>query len=147
MAYTDKTREGEFSQKKSICVFASPVKIGVEDGNIANVTGNYLVAKLPPESVITNAYVHVKTASDAATSATLSLGTTEAGSQILSAADLKATGEQGTFTGQSLTGTGVDLYMRAAITGAATNVGEFIVVVEYLEYEKNTGEYTEISRY
>ena len=147
MAYTDKTRFAEFMQKKGICLFAATVKEGTADENIAAATGNYLMAKLPPEAVITNAYVHVVTASDAATSASMKLGTAEGGSEILSAANLKTLGKQGTFTGQSLTGTGVDLYVGVTVTGAATAVGEYIIVVEYVEYEKNTGEYTEISRY
>lgn len=146
MAYKDKTRYGEFAQKKVVSVFAADIKFGSEDENIALTTGNYLLAKLPPEAIITDAYVHVITASDAVTSAVGALGTTEGGTEILSAADLATAGKQGTFTGQSLTGTGVDVYLRATITGAATE-GEFVAVIEYLEYEKNTGEYTQVSRF
>ena len=146
MAYTDKTRFGEYAQKKSICVFAAPVKFGSANEDIAVTSDNYLMAKLPPDAVILDAYVHVVTASDAATSTALSIGTAEAGTEILSAVDLTTVGEQGMFTGQNLTGTGVDVYFGVAISGAATEVGEFIAVIEYLEYEKNTGEYTVISR-
>lgn len=143
----DKTRFGEYMQKKSICLFAAPVKFGTEDKDIGTASENYLMAKLPPEAVIVNAYVHVETAADSVTSADLTLGTTDGGAEILSGVDLKTVGEQGTFVAQSLTGTGKDLYMNVAIVGTTTNVGKFIVVVEYVEYEKNTGEYTEISRY
>lgn len=146
MAYTDKTRYGEMAQKKVSSVFAAELSFGTADENVALATGHYLVAKLPPEAVITNAYVHVVTASDAATSAVATLGTAEAGTQILSAANLKTAGKQGTFTGQSLTTTGVDVYLGITLTGAAT-VGKFLVVIEYLEYSKNTGEYTQISRF
>lgn len=146
MAYTDKTRFGEYSQKKGVCLFVGDVEVGSADENIAATTGNYLHAKLPPDAIITNAYVHVVTPSDAATSAAMKLGTTEGGTQILSAADLKVAGKTGTFTGQSLTGTGKDLFVGVTVTGAATEVGRYLVVVEYVEYEKNTGEYTVTSR-
>lgn len=147
MAYTDMTRSGEFSQKKSICVFAADIAEGtsLNEGQVPAATGNFLVGKLPPDSVVTNAYVHVITAGDAATSATAKLGTAEGGSEVLSAANLKTLGKQGTFTGQVHTNTGVDLYLGLTITGAATNVAHYVVVVEYLEYQKNTGEYTQFS--
>ena len=144
MAYTDKTRVGTLAQKKSIAVFSGVLTEGEE---ILAASGNYLLAKLPPESVILDASIFVKTASDAATSAIATLGTAEGGTQILSAANLKTAGKVGTFTGRSATGTGVDLYLGITISGAATAVGEYIVIIEYLEYEKNTGEYTEITRY
>ena len=140
---TDLIRTGELAQKKTICMFAGKLVEGTDTGELtAGTDDDYLLANLPPEAVILDAYIHVETASDAATSAVATLGTTEGGSEILSAADLTSTGEQGTFAGQSLTGTGVELYLGINYTGAATAVGEYIVVVEYLEYEKNTGEYT-----
>jgi len=87
----------------------------------------------------------VVTAGDAATSASAKLGTAEGGTEVLSAANLKTVGKQGTFTGQSVTGTGVDLFLGLTVTGVATNVAHYVVVVEYLEYQKNTGEYTQIN--
>lgn len=142
---TDITRETNLMQKKSTCYFAGPLKEGTEDGDLAVTSDDYLLGYLPPDSIVTDAYVHVETASDAATSAAATLGTASAGTEILSAADLKATGEQGTFTGQSLTGSGVPVWLGVAIVGAATAVGEYVVVVEYLEYNKTTGEYTKLS--
>lgn len=144
MASTDLTRINGYSQKKNITVFAGVVIEGADakQGEIPAASGNYVLAKLPPDAVITNAFVHVLTASDAATSAVATLGTAEAGSEILSAANLAAVGETGTFTGQSLTTTGVDVYFGITITGAATTVGEYLVEIEYLEYTLNTGDYT-----
>lgn len=143
----DKTRENDFMQKKGVCLFAGEVNEGTEDAQIpAGTSEDYQLANLPPEAVITDAFVHVVTASDAATSAVATLGTTEGGSEIASAIDLATVGEQGTFTGQSATGSGVPLWLGVTYTGAATNVGEYIVVVEYIEYNKNTGEYTKITR-
>lgn len=144
MANTDVTRSGEFAQKKSICVFAGDIFEGqnLNEGQLPAASGNFLLAKLPPDAVVTDAYIHVVTASDAATSAVATLGTAEAGTEILSAADLTTTGKQGTFTGQSATTTGVDLFLGLTVTGAATDVAHYVVTVEYLEYQKNTGEYT-----
>lgn len=144
---TDMTRENNFHQKKGVCLFASEVVEGTEDAQIAAGSGDFLLANIPLDAVITDAYIHVETVSDAATSAVATLGTTEGGSEILSAADLKtAVGKVGTFTGQSLTLTGKPLYLGVTTVGAATNVGKYIIVVEYIEYTKNTGEYTTISR-
>lgn len=145
MAFVDKTRANNYMQKKSECFFASPVNEGVDEEDIPSGSGNFLLMNLPENSIVTNAFIHVKTASDAATSNVATLGTTEGGSEILSAADLTTVGEQGTFTGQSLTGTGQPMYLGVTTTGAATDVGEYIVVIEYVEYTKNTGEYTIIT--
>ena len=147
MAYTDVTRSGEFAQKKTISVLAADIVEGtnLNEGQIPAATGNFLIAKLPPDAVIVNAYVHVLDAADAATSATAKLGTAEGGTEILSAANLKTLGKQGTFTGQSKTDTGVDVYLGLTVTGAATNVGHYVAIVDYIEYTKNTGEYTQIS--
>lgn len=144
MAHTTLVRDNEFAQKKEISVFAARMVQSADpgEGEVGIATANYKLANLPANSIISNAYILVNTASDAATSATGTLGTAEAGTQILSAADLKATGKQGTFTGAFDTGTGASLFLRVATSGAATAVANFTVVVEYLEYEKNTGEYT-----
>jgi len=141
---TDLRREKRFFQKKQECFFAGEANEGTENGEFPAVNGNHQLANLPPDAIITNAYIHVETASDAAISAVATLGTTSGGTEILSAADLTTVGEQGTFTGQSLTGTGVTLWLGLAYVGAATNVGKYKVVVEYLEYRKNTGDYTQI---
>ena len=141
---TDMRREERFFQKKSTCYFAVELNEGTESYELAAGNGDHQLANLPDNAIITDAYIHVKTASDAATSATGTLGTTSGGTEILSAADLKATGKQGTFTGQSLTGTGKTLWLGVTKVGAETAVGEYVVVVEYLEYRKDTGEYTDI---
>ena len=143
MANTSLVRALTFAQKKSECFFAAPVNEGTETYEIPAITGNYLLANLPPEAIITNAYIHVVAAGDAGTSSTGKLGTAETGSQILSAANMKTLGKQGTFTGQVETGSGVELHFTITNVGtAATAVGKYIIVVEYLEYSKKTGEYT-----
>jgi hypothetical protein len=146
MANTSLKRVGTWMLKKTTSLLAEVVIEGdsVVEGQVPAVTGNYLVATLPANAVIVRAYVQVLTASDAATSASAKLGTTEAGSEILSAANLKTLGKQGTFGTQADTGTGKDVFMTLTYTGAATTVGKYVVVVEYDEYTKNDGEYTEV---
>ncbi len=145
MAFTNMSRENRFFQKKEECFFAAEVVEGTQSFEVPAATGSYILSTLPPDTIITDAYIHVEVASDAATSAVGTLGTADAGTEILSAADLATTGKQGTFTGQSLTGTGQELYLGITVTGAATTVGKYIVVVEYMEYRKNTGDYTKYS--
>lgn len=144
MANTDLTRGCGWMQKKSTCLFADLLVEGTnpKDGEVPVTTANYKLGNLPEDAVITSAYVQVLTASDAATSASAKLGTAEAGSQILSAANLKTLGKQGTFTGQVATGTGVEVFLTLTYTGAATEIGRYYVVIEYDEPLKATGEYT-----
>jgi hypothetical protein len=83
--------------------------------------------------------------SDAATTATAQLGTTESGAQLIAAVDLKTKAVDGSLVDKVATGTGLDVFLRLAITGAATTIGEAHLVLEYTEYEKVTGEYTPVS--
>lgn len=133
----DLRRIGTLNQKKGICVAAALLDFDT----LGAATASFQLFNLPPEAVITGAYVHVVKASDAVTSNAGSIGTAENGTEVLSSADLKVAGKQGTFTGQSLTTTGKTIWFKQTVTGAAT-VGKFLVVVEYLEYNKNSGEYT-----
>ncbi len=128
-------------QKKSISVFAGAI---VEGAEVDENAGNHLLANLPADSIITNAYVFVQTVSDAATSASATLGTASAGAQLLTGANLKTAGKQGTFVGQVATGTGVELWLNVSKSGAKTAVAKYVVAVEYLEFTKNTGEYTKV---
>lgn len=148
MANTNVTRVGTLAQKKVVRVHSTHVgpafiAEAIKLGAAAGVTGNYLVANLPRDAVITDAYVVVDEASNAATTATVALGTAEGGAQIMAAADVKTTGVKGTLVGKLKTGTGQPVYMALAYTGATTNYGSFTVVIEYTEFRKNSGEYTE----
>jgi len=142
---TDFTRENNGFQKKSICVFSVEMKEGTENNEFAAASDNHLLGLLPPDAIITDAMVFVKTVSDAATSCVATLGTASGGAQILSGADLTTAGEQGTFVPDVETGTGDDLWLGLTYTGAATNVGVYVVVVEYIEYLLNTGDFTRFS--
>lgn len=142
MAYVNLTRKANNSCKKSKSYFAT--QVDVKDSDVGLVTTNLLLANLPPNAIITEAYVHREVASNAATSSTVALGTTEGGAQIMAAADLKGTGKVGSLVGQILTGSGKPLYAALTITGAQT-AGKFYVVVEYLEPTKVTGELTKVT--
>lgn len=129
-------------KKKALSLMAFALAEGSDKGNVAAASDNHLVGYLPDNAIVHNAYIMVKTASDAATTAVAKLGTTSGGTQIVSAANIKSTGKQGTFTGQSDTGTGVPVYLGLTYTGAATDVGKYVVVIEYIEYTKNSQELT-----
>ena len=141
MAYKDLTRKGNNSCKKAEGFFAT--LIDVTDADVGLVTTNLLLAKLPPNAIIMDAYVHRVTASNAATTATIALGTAEGGAQVMAAADLKGTGKIGSLAAQSLTGSGKPLYAALTITGAQT-AGKFYVVVNYLEPHRVSGELTPV---
>jgi len=149
MAFTNYSRSPKFNQKRSISYLAIELTeaavANAMTGEIGVVTGNELVAKLPPNAIIQDAYVFVRTASNAATSAAFTVGTADGGAQILSAVNAKILGKQGTFAGASQTGTGVSIYVNRTITGAATAVGKYVLVIEYLEYTKTSGELTNLA--
>lgn len=138
-------RTDDFAQKKGISYFAGVVKEGtdVQNGQIPGAeAGSYHVANLPDNALILNAQVFTKTASDSTTK-TATLGTASGGAQIMTAANLTLAGAAGGFVGVQDTGTGVELWLNIANGSAdGTDVGEYVVYVEYLEYNKNTGEYT-----
>lgn len=142
MAYVNLTRKANNSCKKSKSYFAA--ELVVKDPDVGLVSVNLLLGNLPPNAIITDAYLHRVVASNAATTATVALGTVEAGAQIMAAADIKGTGKVGSLVGQILTGSGKPLYAALTITGAQT-AGKFYVVVEYLEPNKVTGELTKVT--
>lgn len=149
MANINITRIGEIAQKKVKRVLGVEINAAffVAAGiTPATGTANYLAATLPERAVITDAYVVVRTVASSATSAVVNVGTAEGGAQIIAAADIKAaTGVIGTLVGKRDTGTGQDIYVQTVYTGATTNFGDYTVVIEYTEYEKNSGEYTKFS--
>ena len=147
MAYTNYTRAKKFNQKRTHVQFTAELQVGAAadamNGILPGTTGNELLGKLPANAIITNAYVFVRTVSNAATSAAFTLGTTDGGAQLVTGVNAKTLGKQGTFVGMVDTGTGVSLYLNRTITGAET-AGKYVVVVEYLEFTKTNGELTDI---
>ena len=146
MANINATRYEESAQKKVKRVLTIKlVDLLFTENNVAIATNNFLVANLPSDSVLTDAYVSTTKVSDAATTATVQLGTAEAGAQILVATSVKTVAVAGDLVGKLDTGTGMPIYMRVIITGAVTTIGEAFVTIEYTEYAKNSGEYTQFS--
>lgn len=141
MAFTDVTSLFNSSLKKQKSFFAT--ELDVTNSDVGLVTKTLLLANLPADAIITDAYVFRTTASDAATSATIKLGTTDGGAEIMAAADLKGTGAVGSLVAKQATGSGKGIYATLTITGAQT-VGKFTVVVDYLEPKKATGELTRV---
>tara|TARA_R110002012_G_C11625243_1_gene609385 strand:+ start:1462 stop:1893 length:432 start_codon:yes stop_codon:yes gene_type:complete len=138
----DISRYNNAFKKKLSSTMAFALKEGTDKGQIEAATANHIVGYLPENAIVTGAYVFVKTASDAATSASAKLGTASGGTQIMSSANMKTAGKQGTFTGHLDTGSGTPVYLGVTYTGAATEVGEYVVVIDYLEYTKNSQELT-----
>jgi hypothetical protein len=138
MAYTSATRADSFFTKKLL----SQMVINVDEcskgaGGVVD-PGNYLVGNLPEDCIVQNAYVF--TTVPAGGPAAVTVGTAEAGTEILSAADAQTPGKTGTFTGEFHTGTGVEVYL----TTAADTAAEYYVVIEYLELRVDTGSMTRV---
>lgn len=141
-------RAKKFCQKRESRFFVAHIVEGTDadKGQIPGATdGNYHIGNLPENAIVLDSFVQVVSGSDAATSQAATLGTTSGGSEILSAIDMKTPGFDGTFTGRSNTGTGKQVWLGVNATGAGTNVGEYIVVIEYLEYDVTNGEYTSLA--
>lgn len=137
MANKNNTRVGNIHEKKGVCRMV--VEVNADSyKEYADASNNYLVGLLPADAIIEDAYVFTKVASDALA---VTLGTAEAGTEIMSAGDSATLGGTGTFTGKSDTGSGVEVHMTL---GAAATTGDFIVVIEYTEYTLNTGDLTRI---
>lgn len=146
MAVQNLTRERIRSQKKGICVAHAILDYTDEIGTSGD---NYELFVLPPDSMILSAAIFVVTPSDAATSAEANLGfdsgdTLIDGADLTSAANSYLTGGTNSVVPQ-IAETGGTVTFTPTYTGATT-VGKFHVVIEYLEFDKNTGEYTNFSK-
>lgn len=132
--------QGNFNEKREVRYMTAKLTFALAGA----VTESFLVGKLPPNAVITNAYVFATTASNATTDAVV-IGTTDGGSEIMSAGNAKTLGKTGTFTAQTATtGTGKNVWVKHTVTGAKT-AGELYAIVEYLEVDRTNGEYTPVS--
>jgi hypothetical protein len=105
-------------------------------------TTAFVGAKLPKDAVITGLYVIGHAASDAATTAVVSIGSTSSANEYLASFDVKtaATGEGYNPAGAAAVGTAmcakltgdVDVYAKYAETGtASTTGGPWFVKIEY----------------
>lgn len=132
--------QGTFNQKREERVMVARLPFDLTGAT----TESFLVGKLPANAIIENAYVFATVASNAVTTDVVTIGTTENGTEIMSAGNAKTLNKTGTFTGSTFTGTGKNVYVRFVVTGAKT-AGELVAVVKYLEVDKTNGEYTRVS--
>jgi len=138
MANKDTTRCGSTHRKKTLSLMTIVIDAEAYK-DYQDASGNYLAGILPPDALITDAYVFTAAASSGGA---VTLGTTEGGTEILSLGDSALVGESGTFTGKSLTTTGKEVFMGLA---APVTSGSFVVFIEYSEYLLNCGDLTKIS--
>ena len=131
---------GNFNEKREARFMSIKLPFAV----VGAVTASFLVAKLPPNAIVLDAFVFTTVVSNAATTDVVTVGTTQNGTEILSNANARALGRSGTFTAQTTTsGPGRDVWVRHTVTGAKT-AGELYVVVQYLEVDRTNGEFTPV---
>lgn len=142
MAIVNLTRTKELAQKKSTCFFTA--ELDFED-NVPISADVYQLFTLPPNAMVLGASMFVVTPSDAATSATADVGF-DGGDTLIDGANLKSVADTNLSGGTNavvpqIAQTGGIVTFVPTYTGAATT-GKWRVVIEYLEFEKNNGEYT-----
>ena len=140
MATQNLTRKNRFNEKREIAVFTAEL----DYENLMSTSADiYQLFKLPKNSLVTHASAIVRTAFDSATSATLNLGF-DGDDSLLAAADLKSVA--GSELNDAITPvvkqTGGVVTAVPTYTGATTT-GKILVRIEYIEYNKVTGELTE----
>ena len=138
MARQNKTRDGAMHQKKSISVAVIPF---VEADVLANSAAGSVFVVLPSRSMIQRITSNITTASGTS-GATLDI--TYNGSVVVNelAADAANITDETLTAANRYSATGGELVVLAGSTAPADGalVGELIV--EYVELDKNTGEYT-----
>jgi len=135
MATVNLTRNGKNAEKKNVCVATATVTSADIPG-----TDNYELFTLPADCVIIGATVYPETAGQATLTADLGYaGGTELGANL----DLDDTAVKGGALSTYLaTGTGKTVTLKP---DAAPTAGKFHVMVEYIEYTRGNGEYSEYS--
>ena len=131
----DKKRDGLNNQKRGVSVLSAPF---VETD--INGSGS-IFATLPPRSLIIAAWVNVKTASGTA-SATLDI--TANGSVVANEVAVTTAGSiAGTIVSSAAyLATGGDIVLKDGSVAPANEALVGDLVVEYIELDKTTGEYT-----
>lgn len=127
----DIKRNGLFNQKRSICV-------GVFKPTEAEILAVAAVANLPERSIVTKVFTNVIAASGtAASNLTVRVGATAIATNVaVATTGLKTTSTVGYFP------TGGEITVVAGSTPPAAGDLEVEVIVEYIELDKRTGEYT-----
>lgn len=132
----DKRRTGINNQKRGVCVLSAPLV----EADILTTGSQY--ATLPPRSLIIAAGIIVTTASGTAT-ATLDIVAN--GTVVANEVDVDDTGwKVGTVVEDAAyLASGGDIVVRAGAVTPANGAFVGDLVVEYIELDKTTGEYTD----
>lgn len=127
-----------FSQKRSVSVFSASLNLlelgasGLDDAEVK-------LANLPDNIVITGGYVVVHTASNVA-DATVEL---KAGATTIGAAvDIDAAGTEAV---EASLGFEIGPVLSATFSTKTHTQGRVTIVLEYIEYEKTSGELTKVT--
>lgn len=112
------------------------VSVGSYELDYTEVAAGATVANIPPNSLITGVTVIAKTAGQATSTADVKLDTTVLANEV----DLTATGAATTTVTDAPTGG--ELIIEAG--AVAPTAGNFVFLVEYIEYELTTGFYTDV---
>lgn len=130
---------GTFNQKREVRYMVARLPFS----EVGATTESFLVGNLPANCLVQDTYIFTLTPSNAATSDAVVIGTTDGGSELMSAGNAKTAGKTGTFAGMTDTSTGKPVYVKHTVTGAKT-AGEILAVIAYVEYERTNGEYTKV---
>lgn len=132
--------QGNFNEKRELRYMSVKLTFAL----VGAVTDSHLVGKLPPNVIVQDAFIFSTVASNAATTDVVTIGTTQAGTELMSTGNAKTLGKTGTFTAQTATtGSGKEVWVRHVVTGAKT-AGELYAVISYLEVDRTNGEYTPV---
>jgi len=138
MARQNKTRDGQVAQKKGVCVLVVPF---VEADLVINSAAGSVYASLPARSMIMKVTSNITTASGTA-NATIDVvanGTVLVNELAAAAANV---GDETLVAAARYLATGGELVLLPGATAPADGalIGE--LVIEYVELDKNSGEYT-----
>lgn len=141
MATFNRTREGSRNQKKGVCVAAATIDMAdiPASGDIAE------LFDLPENALVTGVRMNVKTAFTGGSASAATLLMALGGATISAAMSIFTTGVKTLTVTSRDTGVGGIVTAVCAFTGGVPTVGSVEVMVEYIEYTKNTGELTNYS--
>jgi len=150
MATQNLTRKLGFHKKRGVCVFTAVLDLAdTSDFDLTTSGDDYELFTLPEEAYVTKAEMLVLTANNAGTSAVANVGfaggdTLIDGGDLTSAANTALSGGTNAVVPQLKTTSGVVTY-QPTYAGTAPTAGKVLLVIEYVEHEKATGEVTNFS--
>ena len=136
---TDKTRDDNNFQKRGVCVFKAPL----EEADV--LTTGSVYGNLPDRAVIISAAILVTTVSTTATSTLdIKVGSTVVANEVAVTAAGMIDGIMVDANQYFATGGEITVLAGAVTPAAGDFVGE--LVIEYIELDKTTGEYTTMTQ-